>query len=418
MEKDYSFALLSESWTQESQENTTRYRISKYFGVFDSREDGYGGAAIYVKNTINFTRIPLPNLSDNTQAVAVMIPKWDIVVASIYISPTAQINELEDDLTSIFVTFKKHKKVLLGGDWNAHHVSWGDKQCDRKGGVILELINSYSLLILIDGSCTFKPVQLNKRSTAIDLTVCTPDLYGLLYWKVLDYGVGSYHMAIKTRYENTTIPAKARWIYNRQQINQSLARMEANNIHNCRDMTRQVQQVTRASRKRDNYSPKYWWSHEVEEAWKKKQDAWREFNRVASVENLIKLKKAAAVFQRLKKIGKQKKLDEFVEQINPLTSSRELWRMVGRLTGKKIGKKENNPMLDDETMADKFMDLHFGSNTWMNDIFDGSLAVGYDILDKEKWYQILNSKKPDSATAEDKITYGMLRILNTEVTEA
>lgn len=136
------------------------------------------------------------------------------------------------------------------------------------------------------------------------------------------------------------------------------------------------------------------------------------------MENLIKLKKAAAVFQRLKKIGKQKKLDEFVEQINPLTSSRELWRMVGRLTGKKIGKKENNPMLDDETMADKFMDLHFGSNTWMNDIFDGSLAVGYDILDKEKWYQILNSKKPDSAPAEDKITYGMLRILNTEVTEA
>lgn len=177
IEEDCSFALISETWTHTDQETTSRYRISTFNGVFDSREDGYGGAAVYLKNTINFTRINLPSLSGSTQAVAVSIPKLDIILVSIYISPSIQINELEDDITSIFNHLKQHKKVILGGDCNAHHVSWGDESCDRKGGTIMDLINSYSFLILNDGSRTFVPIQMNKRSTAIDITICTAELY-------------------------------------------------------------------------------------------------------------------------------------------------------------------------------------------------------------------------------------------------
>lgn len=416
IEEDYSFALISETWTQTDQETTSRYRISTFNGVFDSREDGYGGAAVYLKNTINFTRINLPSLSGSTQAVAVSIPKLDIILVSIYISPSIQINELEDDITSIFNHLKQHKKVILGGDCNAHHVSWGDESCDRKGGTIMDLINSYSFLILNDGSRTFVPIQMNKRSTAIDITICTAELYGLLDWKVLDYGVGSHHMAIETRLgDNTT--TQQRWIYNNQQIKNSIANLDVSKVQNWRDLTVQVQKARRASRKRDNFTPKYWWSQEVEEAWKEKREARREFNRIASVENIIKLKKAAAVFQRLKKKSKQAKLEEFVEQINPHTTSQALWKMVGRLTGKKFHKKENNPLQDDEAMAEQFLDLHFGPNEEIEENLLSNSTVEYDILDKEKWYHILSSKKPKSAPGDDKITYEMLRILSPRVTE-
>lgn len=189
--EDYSVALLQQTWTQELYETSTRYKISGYHSVFDSREDGYGGSAIFIKNSFNYRKVVIDNLSGNSQAIAIAIPKSQIVVVSVYLAPSVTAEDFEEDITKIFESLRNYRKVIIGGDWNAHHIAWGNASCDRKGGIFMELVNQYNWLVLNDGQSTFVPVQLNRRSTAIDVSLCSADLYGELQWTVLEYGVGS-----------------------------------------------------------------------------------------------------------------------------------------------------------------------------------------------------------------------------------
>lgn len=415
--EDYSVALLQETWTQELYETSTCYKISGYHSVFDSREDGYGGSAIFIKNSFNYRKVVIDNLSGNSQAVAIAIPKSQIVVVSVYLAPSVTVEDFEEDITKMFESLRNYRKVIIGGDWNAHHIAWGNASCDRKGGIFMELVNQYNWLVLNDGQSTFVPVQLNRRSTAIDVSLCSADLYGELQWTVLEYGVGSEHMAIQIAANHEQSSKGDKWIYNRKKIYDQLTTLDHTEVRSWEDLTGKVQRIYKNSRKRDKRTPKYWWSPEVEEAWKTKTQARREFNKVGSLENLIKFKKASALFQRRKKVEKEAKWKEFVEQISPLTSSKELWQKIGRLTGKKAHRKENNLLLDDSELAEKFLDLHFGQNNQVDTSGLGGSFATYDILDEPRWKNIIESKNSNSAPGEDKITYGMLRQLQPEVVQ-
>lgn len=122
--EDYSVALLQETWTQELYETSTCYKISGYHSVFDSREDGYGGSAIFIKNSFNYRKVVIDNLSGNSQAVAIAIPKSQIVVVSVYLAPSVTAEDFEEDITKIFESLRNYRKVIIGGDWNAHHIAW------------------------------------------------------------------------------------------------------------------------------------------------------------------------------------------------------------------------------------------------------------------------------------------------------
>nr|XP_019529549.2 uncharacterized protein LOC109401447 [Aedes albopictus] len=88
---------------------------------------------------------------------------------------------------------------------------------------------------------------------------------------------------------------------------------------------------------------------------------------------------------------------------------------VGRLTGKRNAKKENNVIYDDQASAELFLDTHFGKTDVQLGYTTG-LCSTTTLLDKEKWDRILSRKKRRSAPGEDNLTYEMLRCLRPEVT--
>ncbi|ETO06818.1 reverse transcriptase, partial [Reticulomyxa filosa] len=88
--------------------------------------------------------------------------------------------------------------IIIGGDWNAHHPAWLDKNIDEMGEAILEFITSNDLHILnsFPFDCTY---QNNNASSCIDITLCSSSLVGLCSnWRTDDdeLDVHSGHLPI------------------------------------------------------------------------------------------------------------------------------------------------------------------------------------------------------------------------------
>ena len=72
---------------------------------------------------------------------------------------------------------------------------WGDDITDNKGHRVEDFIHRYNLCLLNNGSYTYKhPATATK--TAIDLTLCDPNLYLDLKWEIKDDVMGSDHYPI------------------------------------------------------------------------------------------------------------------------------------------------------------------------------------------------------------------------------
>lgn len=413
----YEIALLSETWTNEALEQTRKYHISNYHFIAQSRHDNYGGVAIFLQQDLNYRKVHFPSLSDFTQICGVSILSLDLIVISIYISPSIPSDKFGEDINKILDSLRPYSRILLGGDINAHHHLWGNDSCDSKGDTFLDAVNGSGLILLNSGDRTYIPIQLNRRSTSIDVTLCSANLFLDAEWNVLDFSLGSHHMAIETKLA-VNLKKTTRYVYNMKKIGEEMTKMNPHSVKTVEDLAKSIKKVCKENKKKDTRTPKPWWSDKVDEAWKNKTEARRNFNRNSTQENLIEFKRRAALFQRAKRDETKKKFENFPNEITPFDSSKELWAKVGRLTGKRVYKKENNILLDDRKMAEEFLDVHFGKNDPQESNFMQPWSTPQNkLLDKSKWDDILSTKKNKSAPGVDSITYEMLKQLNPKVTE-
>lgn len=227
---DYSAALLSETWTNSDLESTNKYNISRYHRFFNSREDNYGGVGIYLKQDWGYMEIAFPQLNRATQVVGVKIVRLDMAIVSVYVAPSITRQELEEDLTKIFESVKKYNKIIIGGDFNGHHFSWGNDFNDFKGKILMEKVDEYNVLILNDGSKTYFPVELNKKSTAIDVSLCSSAIYNDVVWKTLDYNIGSHHVAIEISYTIQTHLERDKFVFNHKKIKEKISMLDLSNL--------------------------------------------------------------------------------------------------------------------------------------------------------------------------------------------
>lgn len=171
-----SVALFSETWLLPNR----RINIPGYRLVRDDRPDGYGGAAIAIKNSIKFRVLDIsPELyrslaSHNINLVGVKIslnnnPGLDIW--SCYI-PTHS-NLSQPTVNNIFNVMSNY--CIFGGDLNGHHSCWGSNRNDHQGCLIHSVIEDLQLCVLNNGS----PTRLNRPpfpDTVVDISVSSPNL--------------------------------------------------------------------------------------------------------------------------------------------------------------------------------------------------------------------------------------------------
>ena len=88
--------------------------------------------------------------------------------------------------------------TLVVGDFNAHHNLWetGRPTACPGGNLLSEQLQNINLCILNDGSVTRFPDKSQGNPSAIDLLMCSPNLFQSMAWNVLDDTLGSDHRLI------------------------------------------------------------------------------------------------------------------------------------------------------------------------------------------------------------------------------
>lgn len=110
-----SILAVQETWLMPG----SRFRVPGYACFRDDRNDGRGGAAIFVSRKCIYCLVPIPLHSEYVNVVAVR--SSNITFVSVYIpSPTSSaISEFSSIISSL------PAPLIILGDFNIHHVSWG-----------------------------------------------------------------------------------------------------------------------------------------------------------------------------------------------------------------------------------------------------------------------------------------------------
>lgn len=158
--------ILCETWLQPNYHPTS----PGFTAIHNKRFDGKGGVSVLVKTGLPFTYfIPNIDLPFNVQFIILEIQ--GISIAAGYVPPNVTMSTSHwSRIVSLLST-----PFILMGDFNCHHMAWGNSFNDLKGVNLLEVINEHSLVVLNDGSST-RLSPSNSNVSVIDLALSSPDL--------------------------------------------------------------------------------------------------------------------------------------------------------------------------------------------------------------------------------------------------
>ncbi|GFT03007.1 probable RNA-directed DNA polymerase from transposon X-element [Trichonephila clavipes] len=124
--------------------NFTTYRNDRPYATNKSPR---GGTAIILKSSLSHHHTPTPPLvTVEATSVTLTPPNGNqILIASVYISPSRACQHIHTDLETIFGL--GHVSIVCG-DYNAHHTHWGGQRIDQRGVIIKNLIDTTNTQIL------------------------------------------------------------------------------------------------------------------------------------------------------------------------------------------------------------------------------------------------------------------------------
>ncbi|CAH2008071.1 unnamed protein product [Acanthoscelides obtectus] len=191
----------------------------------------------------------------------------DITFVSVYIKPQTKITKQE------WIQFfsSLHSPCIIGGDFNAHHTSWGCAQDDVFGKILIEALDDSNLSFINNADPTYVKYQ---SKSAIDLTLCTPQIHHQVEWRTLPDPCGSDHLPILINCnftpEKLSFASNRKWNINKACWNQfcfeSINRSYVEPVIDYSTFIKNVNQSAEASipkyENKNNVKGKPWWTNE------------------------------------------------------------------------------------------------------------------------------------------------------------
>ena len=144
----------------------------------DSNQATNRGAAIYVSNKHSLTKLDeISRLSTNIDScwALVIVKNQRFIVGSIYVKLKYK-KAFKEIMNMLNAAEKrkielKAKGILLFGDFNARHLSWGDSLNDDNGNKLVELLDHSLYSISIPKSPTFRCINALNGGSYIDFCI-------------------------------------------------------------------------------------------------------------------------------------------------------------------------------------------------------------------------------------------------------
>ncbi|CAH2095389.1 unnamed protein product [Euphydryas editha] len=193
--------------------NNCCQKLSGYEAIFKNRNNSLhasGGVVSYIKSNIFVSKV---SLNTNLEAVAGIINyPTNITLCNIYLPNSTVLNK--EDLIDLIEQLPK--PFLLVGDFNSHSLTWGCTKTDSRGKILLEILDAYAdITILNENQPTYFNVS-NASTSAIDLALSSCIIAPLFQWSVLDNPHDSDHYPIIITHSSPTLqdnPNVTKWIF-------------------------------------------------------------------------------------------------------------------------------------------------------------------------------------------------------------
>lgn len=161
-----------------------------------------GGTAILIKNSIKFDLVSTSYLSDSLESTAIKlrtVENTNIYLFSIYVNNPRH-EELSKDLSNILRSIPSNNLFIIGGDFNARHVSWRNRTNNYNGLALRSWLDCYNQLL--NHVSTLEPTyQTERRSSFIDYFIVHKQIkvnYPFIAEKLLSIlDFDSDHMAVE-----------------------------------------------------------------------------------------------------------------------------------------------------------------------------------------------------------------------------
>ena len=312
------------------------------YDVFAKASDGRacGGVSILINNNIPQSNVPI-NSTLQVVATRVTLHKT-ITICCIYCPPSQNISltDFEDLLTQL------PRPVLLLGDFNSHNVLWGGQSTTPKGRIVEDFINRSNLCLMNDGSFTYLHPGYGTY-TAIDLTICDPNIFLDFSWQVSKDLCGSDHFPIFIEsvrpQPHDSMPnwilRKANWGLFAHLCEEKIIPEAFENI------TDPVQEfinilidiaektIPKSTGKRlKKYRP--WFDEKCKETITDRKKALHTFNTNPTSENLNSFRIFRAKARRTIRTNKKKTWQDYVSKLNNRSTLKNTWDMIKKISGK------------------------------------------------------------------------------------
>ncbi|CAG4917409.1 unnamed protein product [Colias eurytheme] len=338
-EYDPVIFAISESWLVPK----TRFTIPNYVCLRNDRADGYAGAALIIKRCIPFSQIPIPNHSEDINAVAAKV--FDFTVLSIYISKPC--SSLIPDLYYILSSLPG--PILILGDFNAHHTSWGSHKSDLFAVSLLELFDDLNLCILNNGSPTHIVLPNQNPKSVVDLSLSSPSLSLSCNWSTLPDSHGSDHFPILLSFDHNIpeaqyVPSlkfhlsKANWSNYSYSLETKINLFPPISFNNVLLVYSQFESSILSSananipqKKPSHYKPSTpWWDQECTDIVRQRSDAEKLYISSMTPENFLNFKKISANAKKTLNSKKRSGWLNFCESLSPKTPPSLVWKQIKR----------------------------------------------------------------------------------------
>ena len=279
---------------------------------------------------------------------------------------------------------------LLLGDFNAHSPHWWTSQLlDGLGRQVEDFLSAHNLVTLNNNQPTHFSLAHNTES-AIDLSLCSPELGTWFDWSV-DSDVhcsDHYPISITTTFnhQGTTsfVPhwnlKKAEWEKFSELCNNIQLEHEDNSDQYISGITQAIstaatQTIPKTKPPRNKPSVP-WWSPEIRRAIAKRKRPFKAYFRNRTEENLIIRNRERAKTQRIIRTAKRTSWQLYISKLTSSTPLSQIWQMVRRLSGKRTqatipilripgnNNRISDPLAVTNTIAERFA-KHSSNNNYM-----------------------------------------------------
>jgi ribonuclease HI len=344
---------------QETFLNDTSLSLKCYsmFHILNPEGNG-GGVSIAVDNTVPHSQV---QLDTQLQAVAVQLSiPHSITICSLYLPP--HLKWTEDEITTLI--HQLPEPYLLVGDFNAHSTLWGCSSTDRKGHCIETLLTEQDICLLNQKLPTYIHPATGSQS-ALDLSLCHPNIFLDFTWQVLDDTHGSDHFPIVLETSQNISPdSMKRWSLNR--ANWTLFQTLCSNTIDVATLlasgdplssfTSLVFAAAEAAIPRTSTVPKHinkpWFNEECKNAVSDRKKALNKLKTNPMPVNLDNYKLCRARTRKIIRSTKRQSWKNYVSQLNQRTPMKKVWKMVKKICGKNTASSIKHVCKNGKTVTD------------------------------------------------------------------